>query len=149
MQQVHTTASSYSWVLSELIYRLPQSNHMEKKRCVSDQTMFLFYISSSAWYRLLCSSTRTKNTSSFPILSDRFIDFLASKCQGYFTIKITAQEVVCIQEKDWSRQRFTWSFTSIIPPLDCMVQISRCLFMAITRTPSITRSSRSVGSTNK
>ena len=43
----------------------------------------------------------------------------------------------------------TWSFSSIIPPLDWMVQISRCLFMAITSKPSITRSSRSLGSTNK
>lgn len=75
--------------------------------------------------------------------------FRSFQCQGYFSIKIIAQEWVFIWEKEWSKQRFTWSFISIIPPLDWMVQISRCLFMAITRRPSITRSSRSLGSTNK
>lgn len=37
----------------------------------------------------------------------------------------------------------------MIPPLDWMEQISLCLFMAIISRPSITRSSRSQGSTSR
>lgn len=44
---------------------------------------------------------------------------------------------------------WTCSFSNMIPPLDWMEQISLCLFMAIMSRPSITRSSRSQGSTSR
>lgn len=44
---------------------------------------------------------------------------------------------------------FTCSLSNMMPPLDWMEQISLCLFMAIISNPSITRSSRSQGSTSR
>lgn len=43
----------------------------------------------------------------------------------------------------------TWSLSNMMPPLDWIEQISLCLFMAKTKSPSMTSSSFSHGSTSR